>query len=74
MAGEDCSAGFAIFPIIMIVFFLSILSRALRGAGGYSGGYRSYRRPGMFYALQYLDNRRGGGHNPRGGTQWPRSP
>ena len=66
MAGDDCSAGFAIFPIIMIVFFLSILSRALRGAGGYSGGYssgyRSYRRPGMFYALQYLDNRRGGGY------------
>jgi len=61
MAGEDCSAGFAIFPILMIVFFLAVLSRALRSAGGsyggYSGGYRSYRRPGMYYALQYLDNR-----------------
>jgi hypothetical protein len=63
MAGEDCAAGFAIFPIIMIVVFLSILSKALRGAGGYSGGYssgyRSYRRPGAYYALQYLDNRGG---------------
>ena len=63
MAGEDCSAGFAILPILMIVVFLSILSRALRGAGGYYGGYSrghgSYRRPGAYYALQYLDNRGG---------------
>jgi len=61
MAGDDCSAGFAIFPIIMVVIFLSILSRALRGGGGYYGGYsrgyRSHRNPGLSYALQYLDNR-----------------
>lgn len=72
MAGEDCSAGFAIFPILMIVFFLSILSRAMKGAGGFSGGYsrgyRSYSRPGMFYALQYLDNRRGGGYGGYNGS------
>lgn len=59
---EDCSAGFAIMPIIFIFVFISILSRALRGAtrmgGGYSsyggGRYRTYGSGGL--ALQYLVN------------------
>jgi hypothetical protein len=56
---DDCSAGFAILPIIFIFVFISILSRALRGAsgsGGYSsyggGRYRTYGSGGL--ALQYL--------------------
>jgi len=78
MAGEDCSALFAIFPIFFILIFISILSKALRGTGGYYGGYSrgasSYRRPGMYYALQYLDNRGGYGqsYNSGYGYQQPR--
>jgi len=57
---EDCSAGFAIMPIIFIFIFISILSRALRGASRMGGGYSGYgggrtRTYGSgFYALQYL--------------------
>ena len=55
---DDCSAGFAILPIIMIFVFISILSRALRGSGarGYSSyGGRSYRTYGSgMLAMQYL--------------------
>jgi hypothetical protein len=57
---EDCSAGFAIMPIIFIFIFISILSRALRGAtrmggghSGYGGGrYRTFGSGGL--ALAYL--------------------
>ena len=59
---DDCSAGFAIMPIIFIFIFISILSRALRGAnrmgggyGGYGGGrYRTFG--GGMLAMQYLAN------------------
>jgi len=57
---DDCFAGFALFPIIMIFVFISILARALRAgarSGGYSsyGGRHQYRYYGnSFYALQYL--------------------
>jgi hypothetical protein len=57
---DDCSAGFAILPIIMIFVFISILSRALKGTSRMGGGYSSYgggryRTYGSgFYAMQYL--------------------
>jgi len=57
---DDCSAGFAIMPIIMIFVFISILSRALKGTSKMGGGYSSYgggrnRTSGSgFYAMQYL--------------------
>jgi len=57
---EDCSAGFAVMPIIMIFVFVSILSRALRGASRGGGGHTSYggtryRTYGSgYYAAQYL--------------------
>ena len=57
---DDCYAGFALFPLLMIVFFVVILTRALRTAS-YSGGYRSYGGRANYryygnslYALQYL--------------------
>ena len=73
---DDCSAGFAILPLIMIIFFIAILSRALRGSGGgYYGGrssYRAGRNPGLFMAMQYLDGRStgyGGGYGSYYGSQ-----